>query len=102
MNYADSDPSYTRIHEPRHLHPERDYTRKKSLLFYEYSQTNPEEPYYPINDERNRELLAKYNEIAKDAKDVIIGGRLGSYAYYDMDQVIGQALSVFESQINKA
>lgn len=101
MNYADEDPHYTRIHEPRHLHPERDYPQDKTLLFYEYSQTNPEEPYYPINDEKNRKLFKKYQELAKKEHKVLFGGRLGSYAYYDMDQVIGQALSVFESQLLK-
>lgn len=100
MNFADKEVPYTRIHEPRHLHPEREYPEDKSVLFYEYSQENEDDPYYPINNDSNRELLAKYKELAEKEENVIFGGRLGSYAYYDMDQVIGQALSVFTSLRN--
>jgi UDP-galactopyranose mutase len=99
MNFADESPAYTRIHEPRHLHPERNYTEAQSLLFYEYSETNPEEPYYPVNNEENKVKLERYQELAKKEDKVLFGGRLGTYSYYDMDQVIGQALSLFETQI---
>lgn len=99
MNYADEEVPYTRIHEPRHLHPERTYPEDKTLLFYEYSHEYEEEPYYPVNTEPNKEMLRKYQELVEKEDKVIFGGRLGSYAYYDMDQVIGQALSVFESKI---
>lgn len=101
MNFADSDIPYTRIHEPKHLHPERDYTQDKTLLFYEYSQENEEEPYYPINNDQNKAIVEKYKSLADKEKDVLFGGRLGTYSYYDMDQVIGQALSLFETQIKK-
>ncbi len=99
MNFADESPAYTRIHEPRHLHPERNYTESQSLLFYEYSETNPEEPYYPVNNQENKVKLERYQELAKKEEKVLFGGRLGTYSYYDMDQVIGQALSLFETQI---
>lgn len=99
MNFADESPKYTRIHEPRHLHPERAYPEEKSLLFYEYSETNPEEPYYPVNNDENKKKLNQYQEMAKGEESVLFGGRLGTYSYYDMDQVIAQALSLFETQI---
>lgn len=103
MNYADSKDPYTRIHEPRHLHPERPYHKDKSLLFYEYSQNDPEAPFYPVNTDSNLKLKKLYLEMAKEEEQrrhIIFGGRLGTYAYYDMDQVIGQALSLFESKID--
>ena len=96
MNYADLEQSFTRIHEPKHLHPEREYPKDKSLLLYEYSQEKEEEPYYPVNTPKNQEIFKKYKELTLKEKDVLFGGRLGSYAYYDMDQVIAQALSLFE------
>ncbi len=97
MNYADVEEPFTRIHEPRHLHPERSYPKEQTLLFYEYSQENPEEPYYPVGTEKNHELKKAYQELAQKEDNVLFGGRLGTYAYYDMDQVIGQALAAFES-----
>ena len=50
------------------------------------------EPYYPVNDERNGEMAKKYFELAKGEKDVVFGGRLGTYSYLDMDKVIASAL----------
>ena len=50
------------------------------------------EPYYPVNDERNSELYQKYRELVEESPDVIFGGRLGEYRYYDMDDVIAAAL----------
>lgn len=99
MNYADEEVPHTRIHEPHHLHPERKKDDKKTLLLYEFSQENEREPYYPINDEKNKALFLRYKELADKETNVIFGGRLGSYSYYDMDQVIGSALSVFEKQL---
>jgi len=100
MNFADKEIPYTRIHEPKHLHPEREYTKKKTLLLYEYSHQNEEAPYYPINNEENIKKLEKYKSLAKKEKNVLFGGRLGSYAYYDMDQVIGQALALSETRLS--
>lgn len=101
MNYADTDVEFTRIHEPLHLHPERNYENDKSVIFYETSGHDPEDPYYPIKNKENQDLYLKYKDLADNVKDVIFGGRLGTYSYYDMDQVIGQALSMFESKIKR-
>jgi len=97
MNFADGALPYTRIHEPKHLHPERTYSKDKTLLLYEYSEKNEDEPYYPVATTPNKELLAKYQSLAKKEEGVLFGGRLGTYSYYDMDQVIAQALKDFES-----
>ncbi len=99
MNYAEESVSYTRIHEPRHLHPERNsvYPTDKTLIIKEYSLTdNGMDPYYPINDQKNLELVLKYREEASKIKNLIIAGRLGEYKYYDMHQTIGKALDFFD------
>ncbi|MCK9219897.1 MAG: UDP-galactopyranose mutase [Bacteroidales bacterium] len=103
MNYAEESVPYTRIHEPRHLHPERtSYPKDKSLIFREYSKLDTgENPYYPINDQRNNQLLLRYRTLAKELKNVIISGRLGAYKYYDMHDTIANALSVFDSLTHK-
>ena len=54
------------------------------------------EPYYPVNDAKNSELYAKYKKLAEAEKNVIFGGRLGNYQYYDMDKVVGAALQKLE------
>ncbi|MBN1250555.1 MAG: UDP-galactopyranose mutase [Bacteroidales bacterium] len=101
MNFAEEEIPYTRIHEPKHLHPEKNYTKEKTIVFEEYSKPDDgNEPYYPVNDEKNKQLAAKYKEEAKKEKNLIIGGRLGHYSYYDMHQTIESALNVFE-QIKK-
>ena len=102
MNYADPEVPYTRIHEPRHLHPERSYSKEKSVLFYETTRNDPNEPYYPIKTDRNLGLLEKYKDLARKEERVIFGGRLGQYAYFDMDQTIGAALTCFEKKIKGA
>jgi UDP-galactopyranose mutase len=56
------------------------------------------EPYYPVNDERNQELYKKYAELAEKEKNVIFGGRLAEYRYYDMDKVIESALSCVKKE----
>jgi UDP-galactopyranose mutase len=98
MNYADVDVPYTRIHEPRHLHPERtDYPRDKTMIIKEYSMLDDgSNPYYPINDEKNQNLIMKYREEVKKLKHTIISGRLGEYKYYDMHDTINHALEVFD------
>ena len=60
-----------------------------------------DEPYYPVNDEKNTLLYKKYRELADREENVIFGGRLGEYKYYDMDAVIGAALDMCEKEINK-
>lgn len=97
MNYSDLKEKYTRIHEPKHLHPERGIINKnKTLIIKEFPDTNDEEPYYPINDNRNRLIHRKYkNYINNNIKNFIFGGRLADYAYYDMDMTISAALTKF-------
>jgi len=99
MNYADLEVKYTRIHEPRHLHPERRYTKQKTIIFYETSNNDPDDPYYPVNNERNRDLFSKYKKLAEKEESVIIGGRLGDYAYYDIDKAILAALKCYQEKI---
>lgn len=98
MNYADIDVPYTRIHEPRHLHPERtDYPKDKTMIIREYSKLDDgTNPYYPINDERNQNLVLKYREASRKIDNVIISGRLGDYKYYDMHDTINHALEMFD------
>ncbi len=100
MNYADLNIPYTRIHEPRHLHPEREYKDDQTIIFYETSRMSKEnDSYYPVNDDRNRDLSKKYIEEAQKEENVIFGGRLGEYAYYDMDKTILSALKCYNEQI---
>ena len=99
MNYADQEVEYTRIHEPKHLHPRRRYNKKKTVIFYEYSTQNPVDHYYPIRSAKNIETFQKYQELAKKESNLIIGGRLGDYAYYDMDKTIAAALKCYEKRI---
>ena len=99
MNYAESGIKYTRIHEPRHLHPERRYPEDKTVIFYEYPVSDHNDPYYPVKTDKNLELLKKYKDLAQKEKNVIIGGRLGEYAYYDMDKTILAALKCYENKI---
>ncbi|WP_181773126.1 UDP-galactopyranose mutase [Amycolatopsis pittospori] len=105
VNYNDEEVPYTRIIEFRHFHPERKhYPNDKTVVFREYSRFAGEtdEPYYPINTPDNREKLEAYRELAKkEAKErnVLFGGRLGTYKYLDMHMAIGSALSAFDNKI---
>ncbi|GHU07669.1 UDP-galactopyranose mutase [Alphaproteobacteria bacterium] len=108
MNYADLSPEYTRIHEFKHFHPERRLNSEKwpgyaedydkTVIVREYSKTwsRGDEPYYPVNTTEDREKLAKYQELANQDKNIIFGGRLGEYAYYDMDKTFASALELFD------
>lgn len=105
MNYNDEDVPYTRIHEFRHFHPERKhYPSDKTVIFREFSRfaKDDDEPYYPINTPEDRAKLEHYRELAKaEAKErnLIFGGRLGTYKYLDMHMAIGSALSVFDNKV---
>lgn len=101
MNYPDADVPFTRIHEFRHFHPERDYTKDATVIMREYSRfaNKGDEPYYPVNTSVDREKLLKYRGLAKGEKDVLFGGRLGTYKYLDMHMAIGSALSMFDNKI---
>jgi UDP-galactopyranose mutase len=98
VNYVDADVPYTRIHEFKHFHPEDAETmaRPCTTICREYPATwKPgDEPYYPVDCEESRALLAKYREEAAKVPNLIVGGRLGGYKYFDMDQSIAAALAV--------
>ena len=91
VNYTDPDTPYTRIIEHKHFEVG---TQKQTVISREYSHawTVGQEPYYPVNDEKNSALYAEYQKLAEQTPNVHFGGRLGSYRYYDMDQVVEAAL----------
>jgi UDP-galactopyranose mutase len=95
INYPDLKFKFTRIHEPKHLHLERNYIKNKTLVIKEYPLNDNLNPYYPINSPENMRLIKIYKEKAKKIKNVIFGGRLADYAYYDMDMTISAALVKF-------
>jgi len=91
VNYTDAETPWTRIIE----HKWFDFgTQLKTVISREYStEWKPgDEPYYPVNDQRNNALYARYKALADAVPNVIFGGRLGQYRYYDMDKVIRAAL----------
>ncbi|MFI1914802.1 UDP-galactopyranose mutase [Nocardia sp. NPDC020380] len=103
MNYNDADAPWTRIIEPRHFHPERDYyPSDKTVIMREFSRfaQTGDEPYYPINTPEDRAKVLAYRERAKAetaSAKVLFGGRLGTYQYLDMHMAIGAALSMFDN-----
>jgi UDP-galactopyranose mutase len=102
MNYNDQDVPFTRIHEFRHFHPERDYPDDKTVIMREYSRfaDAEDEPYYPINTDTDRALLAAYRHRARaetSAANVLFGGRLGTYQYLDMHMAIASALNMYDN-----
>lgn len=101
MNYGDEDVKFTRIHEFRHFHPERDYPKDKTVIMHEFSRdaVTGDEPYYPINTAADREMLLKYREMRADEPNVVFGGRLGTYKYLDMHMAIASALSVVDNKL---
>jgi UDP-galactopyranose mutase len=101
MNYADLDVPFTRIHEFRHFHPERDYRDDKTVIMREYSRfaNQTDEPYYPVNTPEDREKLLTYRAMREKEPNVFFGGRLGTYQYLDMHMAIGAALSMWRNQL---
>ena len=103
MNYADLEFPFTRIHEFKHFHPERQipYNKEMTIICKEFSQDfEPgKEAYYPINDRKNMELYARYSIEAEQTPNLVLGGRLGSYKYWDMDKAIANALEYFDKKI---
>ncbi len=101
MNYPDPDVPFTRIHEFRHFHPERDYTKDATVIMREFSRFagRDDEPYYPINTDADRAGLLRYRDRANAEPNVLFGGRLGTYKYLDMHMAIGSALSMFDNKI---
>lgn len=98
INYTDEKTPYTRIIEHKHF---VFGTQEKTVISKEYSQewTLGIEPYYPVNDDTNNALYQKYKSLAEKETNVIFGGRLGQYRYYDMDATILAALEVAESEL---
>ncbi|WP_198677575.1 UDP-galactopyranose mutase [Leucobacter luti] len=103
MNYAGPDVPYTRIHEFRHFHPEREYPTDKTVIMREFSRfaTRDDEPYYPVNTPEDRERLLKYRELTGGEDRVLFGGRLGTYQYLDMHMAIGSALSMYSNKLEE-
>ena len=98
VNYNSANEPYTRIIEHKHF----EYgTQEKTVITREYpvSWQKGDEPYYPMNDEKNNELYAKYKELADKEDKVIFGGRLGMYKYFDMHHVIDEALKCVKAEL---
>ncbi len=104
VNYTDSESPYTRIIEHKWFEFGKDANGNdlpKTVISREYSSEWKlgDEPYYPVNDEKNGALYAQYKELADKEENIIFGGRLGEYKYYDMDAVIASALDMAESEL---
>ena len=98
VNYNEYEIPYTRIIEHKHF----EYgTQEKTVITREYPVTwkRGDEPYYPINNDQNNELYAKYKELADKEENVIFGGRLGMYKYFDMHNVIAEALNCVREEL---
>ena len=101
VNYTEYEVPYTRIIEHKHF----EYgTQPKTVITREYPATwnKGDEPYYPINDEKNNEIYLKYKEEADKETNVIFGGRLAQYKYYDMHNIVSEALKAVEEEFHKA
>ncbi|MDE6868921.1 MAG: UDP-galactopyranose mutase [Clostridia bacterium] len=98
VNYTDRETPWTRIIEHKWF---EFGTQPKTVISREYSSEwkQGDEPYYPVNDEKNGKLYAEYKQLAGGEKDVIFGGRLGEYKYYDMDVVIASALDACRKEL---
>lgn len=98
VNYTDRETPYTRIIEHKHFEFGK---QPVTWITKEYPSTwhLGDEPYYPVNNKRNQELYQKYAEYAKKESDVVFGGRLGEYKYYDMDKVVASALRLVEKEL---
>ncbi len=99
VNYTDRTPDYTRIIEHKHFEFDKG---DKTVITREYPSEFKEgmEPYYPVNNERNSALFAEYEKLAENEPNVIFGGRLGHYKYYDMDDVIAAALELCKAELD--
>ncbi|MDE5590710.1 MAG: UDP-galactopyranose mutase [Acetatifactor sp.] len=99
VNYTEREVPYTRIIEHKHFEfgtqPDTVITRE-----YPAAWRRGDEPYYPVNDEQNGKLYEKYARLAAEEKNVIFGGRLGQYKYYDMDKVIAEALQMAAKELS--
>ena len=105
FNYTAADVPYTRSIEHKHFEPENQagFNAPYTFVSYEYPADwkRGDEPYYPVNDQRNSELYRKYTELAALETNIVFGGRLGMYRYYDMDDTVIAARKCFNQQVNK-
>ncbi|MBP3607710.1 MAG: UDP-galactopyranose mutase, partial [Treponema sp.] len=102
INYTSHDEKFTRIIEHKHFEPENpSFNADKTVISKEYSKEWTEncEPFYPVNDEKNSVLYNKYRELADKELNVIFGGRLAEYKYYDMDDVIEKGIKDAKEKI---
>lgn len=101
VNYPGLETPFTRIHEFKHLHPERTNLKGRTLVMKEYSRfaTLQDEPYYPVNTPRDKSTYDQYAARAAQEANVVFGGRLGTYRYLDMHQAIGAALKAFDREL---
>ena len=104
VNYTDAETPWTRIIEHKWFEFGKDEEGNdlpKTVISREYSSEWKlgDEPYYPVNDEKNGKLYAAYKELAAKEEKVICGGRLGEYKYYDMDAVIAASLARAEAEL---
>ena len=99
INYADQEVPYTRVIEHKHFEPynKEIQEKKKTVVSYEYSEEWDEtkEGYYPVNDEKNSKLYQNYKALADQEKNVIFGGRLAQYKYFDMKDIIEDVFKQF-------
>ncbi|MEG2347703.1 MAG: UDP-galactopyranose mutase [Cetobacterium sp.] len=97
VNYTEREVPYTRVIEHKHFEYR---TQEKTVITREYPSDWKigNEPYYPVNDSKNNELFEKYKELASKEKNIIFGGRLGNYKYYDMHQVIESGLKIIKEE----
>ena len=100
VNYTDRDVPYTRIIEHKHFQFGK---QPMTIISRDYSQEwKPGlEPYYPVNDEENGRLLQQYKELAAKTPNVFFGGRLGDYQYYNMDQVVENAILFAQQELKR-
>lgn len=98
VNYTGHEVEYTRVIE--HKHFEFDNSSPKTVVTFEYPMDYEEgmEKYYTVNDDKNNELASKYRNLAKNEQNIIFGGRLAEYKYYDMDDVIKSAMETYNEQ----
>lgn len=103
MNYSDLNVEFTRIHEFKHLHPEREFNPALTVIAKEFSRfaNSNDEPYYPINTVEDRNILAAYRAAADKLERVHFGGRLGTYKYLDMHMAIASALSDYQNIVSR-
>ena len=98
VNYTEREVPYTRIIEHKHF----EFGKQSDTVItreYPAEWKKGDEPYYPVNNEKNDSLFAEYKKLAEKEKNVLFGGRLGQYKYYDMDKVIEAAMQMCEEEL---